>query len=163
QTVWNAAHGFAPDHGIRDVDVVYFDPGDLSAGAEHAVEERLRRHLAAAGVAVRLDVTNEARVHLWYEERFGVPLAPYRSTCDAIATWPATAGSVGVRPADGDEADGAEGRGHGDGLVVCAPFGLDDLLGLVVRPNRVLVTEEVYAAKAARWRAAWPRLRVLDW
>jgi hypothetical protein len=39
------------------------------------------------------DVKNEARVHLWYERRFGRHLEPYRSTGDAIATWPTTASS----------------------------------------------------------------------
>jgi uncharacterized protein len=149
QTVWNAAHGFAPDHGIKDLDVAYFDASDLSAGAERAVGERVAGALADVGA--RVDVTNEARVHLWYEDGFGVPLAPYRSAEDAIATWPTTATAVGVRPAPG-------GR-----LTVCAPFGLEDLFGLVVRPNTALVPEAVYREKAGRWKATWPHLTVLDW
>jgi uncharacterized protein len=149
QTVWNAAHGFAPDHAIKDYDVVYFDTSDLGAEAEGAVGNRLAA--ALGDLDARIDVTNEARVHLWYEDRFGVPLEPYRSAEDAIATWPTTATAVGVRR----EPDG--------GLAVYAPFGLDDLLGLVVRPNRVLVPEAVYRAKAERWKATWPRLTVLDW
>ena len=149
QTVWNAAYGFAPDHAIKDYDVVYFDGSDLGAGAERAVGERVAG--ALADLDVRVDITNEARVHLWYEFRFGVPLAPYRSVEDAIATWPTTATAVGVRPAPAG------------GLTVCAPFGLDDLLGLVVRPNRVLVPEAVYREKTARWKATWPQLTVVDW
>src|SRR5262245_62073785 len=58
QTVWNAAHGFAQDHGIDDLDVVYFDPTDLSAEAEDAVEGRVHDALADLGIPV--DVTNEA-------------------------------------------------------------------------------------------------------
>jgi hypothetical protein len=149
QTVWNAAHGFPADHAIEDYDVVYFDASDLGADGERAVGDRVDAALADLGAAV--DVTNEARVHLWYEGRFGVPLAPYRSTAEAIATWPATATAVGVRPR------------AGGGLEVCAPFGLDDLLHLVVRPNPVLVPEAVYRAKAERWKATWPRLTALDW
>jgi len=37
QTIWNIAHGFAPTHGIRDYDLVYFDPSDLSYEAEDAI------------------------------------------------------------------------------------------------------------------------------
>jgi hypothetical protein len=148
QTVWNAAHGFALDVGVKDADVVYFDPGDLSREAEVRTEELVARSVPALGVTV--DVTNEARVHLWYEQRFGVPLEPYGSTEEAIATWPTTASSVGVRPA-------------GSGLAVCAPFGLRDLFALVVRPNKTLVTEAIYTAKAARWQATWPRLTILGW
>jgi uncharacterized protein len=149
QTVWNAAHGFARDHAIKDYDIVYFDARDLGADAELAAGERVAAALGDLGV--RVDVTNEARVHLWYEDRFGAPLDPYRSVEQAIATWPTTATAVGVRP------------DPGGGLTVCAPFGLDDLFGLVVRPNRVLVPEVVYREKADRWKATWPRLTVVGW
>jgi uncharacterized protein len=60
QTVWNSAFGFAPDHGLKDVDLVYFDDSDLSDIAEARHEERIRRlitHLPA-----KVDVKNEARV-----------------------------------------------------------------------------------------------------
>jgi hypothetical protein len=36
QTVWNHLHGFAPTYGIKDYDVVYFDPDDFSAAGELA-------------------------------------------------------------------------------------------------------------------------------
>jgi hypothetical protein len=39
QTVWNHVHGFAPNHGLKDYDVVYFDPGDLTLDGEQAVED----------------------------------------------------------------------------------------------------------------------------
>jgi hypothetical protein len=150
QTVWNAAHGFPLGDGIKDADVVYFDSADLSAESEERAEERVARSMPALGVKV--DLTNEARVHLWYEGRFGVPLEPYGSSEAAIATWPTTASSIAVRPDP-----------SGRGLTVCAPFGLRDLFALIVRPNKTLVTEEVYTAKAARWQATWPRLTVMAW
>jgi hypothetical protein len=43
-------------------------------------------------------------------------------------------------------------------MRICAPFGLDDLFAMVVRPNKTLVTREVYDEKVRRWRTAWPRL-----
>ena len=145
QTVWNHLHGFPPAHGIVDYDVVYFDPGDLSEAGEHAVEAAVSELVDA-----RVDVTNEARVHTWYERRFGRPLAPYRSTEEAIATWPTTATSVGIRR-------------EGDEWVVCAPFGLADLFAMVVRANTTLIDQRVYDAKTERWRGLWPRLAVLPW
>src|ERR1700691_1657431 len=42
QTVWNAAAGNDPCHGIRDIDLIYHDPADLSEATEHAHEQRLR-------------------------------------------------------------------------------------------------------------------------
>ncbi len=145
QTVWNLRHGFEPTVGIKDYDLVYFDPTDLSADAEQQIEHEAARRLSDLDVVV--DVKNEARVHLWYAERFGRLLEPYRSTEEAIATWPTTASSVGVRQ-------------DGDGFVVCAPFGLADLLGMVARPNKAIVTRDVYEEKVARWAVRWPELRV---
>lgn len=147
-TVWNALHGFDPLHGIKDFDLVYFDPHDLSGSAEKAVEQRVSRHFRQLGVHV--DVTNEARVHLWYRERFGRTIRPYRSAEHAISSWPTTASSIGVR----DDADG---------FAVCAPFGMHDLFTLIVRPNKVIIDESVYRAKVARWRAQWPLLKIRSW
>jgi uncharacterized protein len=148
QTVWNHLHGFPATHGISDYDVVYFDPGDLSESGEAAVEARVVS-LLGDDVA-KLDVTNEARVHVWYERRFGRPLAPYRSVEHAIATWPTTATSIGIRTQAGE-------------VAVCAPFGLADLFSMTVRANTALIDHPVYDAKATRWRGVWPRLTVLPW
>ena len=114
--------------------------------AEH--EQRLR-HLFNR-LPAKLDVKNEARVHLWYEDRFGYPIAPYRSAADAIATFPTTATAIGIKPREGE-------------LEICAPFGLDDLFGLVVRPNKRQITQSIYETKVERWRPVWPQLRYLPW
>jgi hypothetical protein len=148
QGVWNDRGRRPPTHGLKDLDIVYFDAADLSAGAEAAHEARLRT--VFADLPVKLDVKNEARVHLWYADRFGRPIPPYRSTADAIATFPTTATSIGVWPGAGT-------------LDICAPFGLDDLLGGVVRPNKRQITRDVYEAKTARWRALWPELTYVPW
>jgi hypothetical protein len=148
QTVWNALHGFELTFGIRDYDLAYFDPDDLRVEPEDDVERNA--NLLVADFGVKVDATNEARVHLWYEQRFGRRIGPYESVEAAIATWPTTATSVGVRR-------------ESTGLRVCAPFGLDDLFDMVVRPNKRLVSREVYEAKVRRWAQRWPRLTVIDW
>lgn len=148
QTVWNVAHERDPGTDIADYDLVYFDPDDLRKASEQAAEEAARS--AFGWLGARMDVTNEARVHLWYEARFGVALEPYPSVEAAISTWPTTATSIGVTT--------AEGR-----FTVCAPFGTDDLWSLIVRPNKALVTRSVYEAKVARWSPIWPRLTIIGW
>src|SRR5688572_14613127 len=72
QTVWNSLCGFAPLHGIRDFDVVYFDSGDLSIESELRFTRGFEQRLP--GIGTEIEVKNEARVHLWYEQKFGVPL-----------------------------------------------------------------------------------------
>jgi hypothetical protein len=47
---------------------------------------------------------------------------------------------------------------------VYAPYGLDDVLGLVVRPDPASpAPRHVHETKAARWSAVWPELTVLPW
>lgn len=148
QTVWNVAFSRPPEADIRDVDIVYFDAGDLSAESEREHEARIRPLFA--DFDIKFDVKNQARVHLWYAAKFGYPIAPYRSIEQAIATFPTTATAVGVRPASDD-------------LDLIAPFGLSDLLGLIVRPNKRQITRAVYETKIARWRGCWPKLTVIGW
>jgi uncharacterized protein len=148
QTIWNLCCEQPAKFGLKDVDLIYFDEQDLSFEAEADHERRLRdlfQHLP-----IKLDVKNEARVHLWYEDRFGYAIKPYSSSADAIATFPTTATAVGVRQICSK-------------LECCAPFGLDDLFSLVVRPNKRQITRAIYEAKVDRWRSIWPRLTFLPW
>ena len=145
QTVWNQLHGFEPARGIKDYDLVYFDPDDLSAESEGRIEATARSELG-----INIDVKNEARVHLWYEAMFGRAIPAYRSAEHAISTWPTTASSIGVRDVE-------------DRFIVCAPFGMHDLFSMIVRANPTLIDRRVYEAKTARWSTIWPRLTVLPW
>jgi hypothetical protein len=147
QTVWNALFGFPDGHGIRDLDIVYFDP-DLPADAEHEVRREVCARLAGLGVDV--DVKNQARVHLWYPESFGSRIRPYASMQDAMSTWPTTATAIGIR------AD----AGAVSGLAV---FGWSDVLEGVVRANRIQVPRSVFEEKSARWAGLWPGLDVRPW
>jgi uncharacterized protein len=147
QTVWNSLTGRPPGTGIRDADFFYFDP-DTSWSAEDAVI-RAGAELFA-DLPVPVEIRNEARVHLWYADRFGIPAPPFRDCEDAIDSFAAVC-CYGVT------AD-ASGR-----LRVYAPHGYDDLFAMTVRPNKRLAPRHVYEAKAARWAQQWPELTVLPW
>jgi uncharacterized protein len=149
QTVWNLLHGFAPTFGIKDYDLVYHDASDLSLEAQTRYQERAEEFFAHLHAPV--EVQNEARVHLWYAEHFGCEIAPYESAEAAINTWPTTATCVGVRSA---------GAG---GLRFYAPFGLTDLFNMIVRPNKMQITKELYQAKTERWTRLWSKLQRLPW
>ncbi|MEU4089013.1 nucleotidyltransferase family protein [Streptomyces aureus] len=149
QTVWNVATDRPAANAIKDYDLFYFDDGDLSWDAEDAVIQAGRA--VFADLPAEVEIRNEARVHLWYEQKFGVPCPPHTSTEAAIDRFAATTCCLGVRL----EPDG--------GWRVYAPHGLSDMFNLVVRPNPVLAPREVYENKAARWKSEWPELTVLPW
>jgi hypothetical protein len=61
--VWDRQHRFAEPTPLADIDLVFFDPGDLARERERELEARLRRALPG----VPWQATNQASVHLWYE------------------------------------------------------------------------------------------------
>jgi len=88
QTVWNVVTGQPPEAGILDYDLAYFDASDLSFDAEDAV---IQVGLEAFGdLPAPVQIRNQARVHLWYEQKFGTPCPPHSSTEEAIGTFEAT-------------------------------------------------------------------------
>ncbi|CVI64251.1 MULTISPECIES: nucleotidyltransferase family protein [Agrobacterium] len=148
QTIWNHKFGLPPAHGVADVDIIYFDPHDLTETGEAEHATRIRSILT--DLPVRIDVKNEARVHIWYENKFGHRIVPYSSSTDAIESFPTTATAIGLRPE----------RGR---LQINAPFGLNDLMTGIVRPNKRQISQEIYKAKVERWIAIWSDLSVIAW
>ena len=145
--VWDRLHGYDARTELEDIDLAFFDPADLSEEREIEIRERLEAELPEE----RWDAKNQAAVHLWYEKRFGYPVEPLSSTAAAIATWPETATCVGLRLLPGDE------------LLIVAPLGLDDLLGLIHRRNPARVSREEYERRLVTKRITdrWPRVRVV--
>lgn len=146
QTVWNMLHGFDMNHGIKDYDLVYFYP-DLS----HDEEEDYINEGKELFKNIPVEIKNEARVHLWYEKSFGYSIRPYESIEDAINSWPTTATCVAVRYNDENQ------------FVVYAPYGLNDLLGMIVRPNKSQITKKIYLKKVERWKKVWHNLKIVSW
>jgi hypothetical protein len=146
--VWDALHGHAAPSALADVDVAHFDADDLSP--EH--DAHLQRRLVAAAPDTPWEVTNQAGVHLWFEQHFGHAVAPLRSLDEAVASWPEFATAVGLR------------LGEDDRLHVIAPHGLDDLFAMVVRRNPARVSLETYRERVAskRYAQRWPRVTVIE-
>jgi hypothetical protein len=149
QTVWNVLTGRPRGTGIKDYDLIYFDASELSWAAEDSVIGKVAR--ATRGLSGPVEVRNQARVHLWFEHRFGGPYPPLACADDALARYASMVHAVGVRL----EQDGR--------LDVVAPFGLTDLFAMVIRPNRVMENRASHEAKAARAKSIWPEVTVIAW
>lgn len=146
--IWDHLHGRDSPPFVSDVDVVYFEPKELSSSRDREFERSLRRAMPR----VLWEVTNQAAVHLWFEEEFGYPVEPLDSIQDAISTWPETATAVAVRRSD-----------DGNGIDVLAPFGLADLMDIVVRrnPRRVTVAEYERRIASKYYASRWPKARIV--
>ena len=148
QSVWNYLSGKEIASGIKDYDLVYYDAKDISKEGEVREQERVKKLLSALPVGV--EAVNEARVHLWFEQDFGKKIDQLKSCEDAINGWPTTATAVGINKVDGK-------------VNVYAPYGLNDLFGMVVRPNKPSVIKWVYEKKVEKWTKKWPNLKVIPW
>jgi hypothetical protein len=147
QSVWNGLTNHAVDYGIADYDVFYFDP-DTSWAAEDAVIRKLQGAFAHLGIAV--EVRNQARVHLWYPEKHGLPYPALQNSHEGIDRFLTKTTRVGIRRT-------------AEGFDVHAPDGFGDIAGMIVRPNPgPNFSAEKYLAKAARWKALWPEITVLS-
>jgi hypothetical protein len=149
QSVWNVLTGKPRGTGINDYDLIYFDTSDISEGAEKAIEKSVQSRLPAFPAPI--EVRNQARVHLWFEEYFGIAYPPLRSADEAITRYASATHAVGIRLLQDGQLD------------VFAPFGLEDVFAMVIRPNYVLPNRETHERKAARAKSMWPEVTIVPW
>jgi len=147
QTAWNRLTNRSPDYGIKDYDIIYFD---LNTSYEAEDEAIARANAAFADLRRPVEVRNQARVHLWYAEKFGMPYPPLGSATDGIDRYLMQHAQVGIR---------SRGRSYD----VYAPRGFADIEHLIVRPNLTPnFCADWYRKKAARWKALWPEITILE-
>lgn len=111
--VWDELSGYRERTPLTDVDVIYYDIDYPEESFEQEAETKLR----AQGPEVNWSVTNQARMHVVNGEH------PYLNTADAIARWPETCTAVAVRLTSEHT------------LELLAPWGIDDLVNMRVRPT----------------------------
>lgn len=150
QSVWNYLSGRDPIAGIKDYDLIYYDAGDISYAAEDIFIRKGTQLFKSWPVEV--EIRNQARVHVWFAQHFGYPIDPLRSCEEAISGWPATVTCVGITKTNG--------RDH-----VYAPYGLDDVFDMVLRPHPSTNTRSKapYEKKVEKWTKIWPALKVVPW
>ena len=148
QTVWNYFHNYDLNKNISDYDLVYFDDNDLSYEAENIVIEKLKDEFK--DLRINIDVKNQARVHIWYKEYFGYSIESYKNIEEAINTWPTTATCIGVKFINNE-------------FIYYAPFGLNDILNMIVKPNKAQIKQNIYEEKIKRWKKCWPKLKIVEW
>ncbi len=145
--LWDHLHGYDEPTALNDIDVIYFDADDLSKKTEKALEAALRDRQPGCPWSVK----NQARMAIRNGDQ------AYRSSVHAMTFWCETPTAIAVRRS-------AEGA-----IEIAAPFGLDDLFGLIVRPtpfasaNPHKLAQYHKRMKQKNWSRPWPRLRVLSY
>lgn len=142
QALWNHWSGRAVDWGVKDYDVFYFDDTDLSWEAE----DRVIRAVSAMthDLGVEVEVKNQARVHLWYRDRFQADYPRLISAQEGIDRYLVACTCVGIEVSTG---------------ALYAPYGLGALNEGVLRMNPKLPYPGMFLAKALSYQQRWPWLR----
>lgn len=144
QAVWNHQAQRPPEWGVKDYDVFYFDD-DLSWEAENEViqsGQRLFRDLD-----VNIEFKNQARVHLWYGQRFGGDYPRLQSAKDGIDRYLVAGTCIGLDIETGE---------------VYAPNGLADIERGLLRINPKCSEPVLFDRKAKSYQARWPWLRIME-
>lgn len=147
--VWNRLSARPGLSDVNDIDLFYFDP-DLSWAAEDRVIQEVTARFSNLPLPVQ--ARNQARVHLWFAEKFGATeFTPLTSSAEMLGRYASKAHALGARL----EAD--------DRMSIVAPFGPDDVFAFRVAPNPVLPNKATHDTKAARAKAIWPEITVVPW
>jgi hypothetical protein len=149
QRVWNHLTGRDPDYGIKDYDLAYFDASDVSYAAEDIHIRRAATHFPPP-FDQQVEVRNQARVHIWFEDHFGEPYEPLANSGEALSRFVAPAFGVGVRL----EKD--------DSLTIEAPFGLEDLFAMTLRPNPNRPLARGWEKTTASALRRWPEVKIVQ-
>lgn len=144
KAVWNALTGREPGYGVSDYDLAYFDASDLSWEAEDRVIRRARP--VFEDMPVPVEVCNQARVHLWFNEKYGTNRLPLRNTEDALRHFASLTHAVALR---------LDRDGKPDLL---APLGLDAVFSRTIRPVEGVSNPDGWNRKCDSQKQLWPEL-----
>ncbi len=139
--VWDYLHDFEQRTPLPDIDVIYFDKNDTS----EAIEEKYQEKLKAKLPDVEWSVTNQARMHTFKGDE------PYASAEEGLSNWVEIPTCIGAKIDDAGE------------VWITAPWGVEDLLNLVVRPNpKCRDNPESFRVRMRqkKWPEKWPQLKI---
>lgn len=140
--VWDSLHGRAYSPLRADIDVIWFDPARATPEQDQLLEAKLR----ATAPGLDWSVKNQARMHVRNGDM------PYACATDAMRYWCEIATAVAVR------------LGQDGTVEVAAPFGLDDVFSLIVRPTVRFQGDKrhIYRARLEDkgWHRQWPLLTI---
>ncbi|WP_137818034.1 nucleotidyltransferase family protein [Pseudomonas sp. 2FG] len=144
QTVWNQKSGLPAGWGIKDYDIFYFDE-DVSWEAENSVINAVQD--ACRDLDISIEVKNQARVHLWYAQRFGRPYPQLRSAKEGVDRYLISGTCIGLDIRSGE---------------IYAPYGLTDADEGLLRINPLNHQPDLFIQKAKSYQERWSWLKILS-
>lgn len=149
QTIWNYYDNKPLNYNIKDIDIIYYNPNNLSKEDEKKLECNISQYFK--DMNYEFDVHNEARMHLWKKENENRNIEQYKNSEDAIDQWIATVHAIGITKKN-------------DNIEIYAPYGLSDIFSRTIRPIKHKAnSEELYNKKATAWKNRFDNLNIVEW
>lgn len=145
--VWNRLTGKADMYGVKDIDIFYWDD-DTSYEAEDKIIQ-LGNKLFTDKPPV--EISNQARVPLWYKDHFGHDYPQVSSCRESISLFACETHCVAARFLESDD------------IEIFAPYGFEAVFSMTLVPNTRQPNKETHEKKGERQMALWPELRIIPW
>lgn len=150
QTIWNYYDKKDLNYGIKDLDIIYYNAKNLNVDKDREYYSLINDYAKSKGYDYEIDVSNEARMHIWKKEHDGTIIEQYKNSEDAISKWIATVHAIGITK---------ENK-----IKVYAPYGLSDIFTRTIRPIKHKDnTKELYEKKATSWQKRFDNLTIVKW
>lgn len=152
QTIWNYYDEKDLNFRIKDIDVIYYNNSDLSVEKDLEYYNMINEYVKSNGFNYEVDVSNEARMHLWkMEHGQGENVEQYKNSEDAMSKWIATVHAIGITKVNDD-------------IKIYAPYGLSDIYSRTIRPiKHNNNSKELYNKKVASWKKRFDNLNIIEW
>lgn len=151
QTIWNYYDNKPLNFGIKDIDIIYYDPNKITKENEKELEDKIINYFEKMGLKYKLDLHNEARMHLWKKDNENKDINQYLNSEDAINQLIATIQAVGITKENYE-------------IKVYAPYGLSDIFCKTIRPIKHKAnSKELYDNKVDSWQKRFENLNIIEW
>lgn len=136
--IWDVKHGKLRTQ-LNDIDIIYFDKSNTTKTHDLHIEIKLNK----IDPSLNWSVKNQSRMHI----RNGH--YPYSDCNEAISFWPETATAIAIRLNSKNE------------IEYIAPYGLDDLFNLLVKPTPKFDLDTYKnRIQNKKWKEIWNRLEI---
>ena len=151
QTIWNYYDNKPLNYEIKDIDIIYYNKNDISVDTDIQYYNLIKDYCMRKGYNYEIDVSNEARMHLWQKEKLDMDVSQYINSEDAIDQWIATVHAIGITKENGN-------------IKIYAPYGLSDIFSRTIRPiKHKNNSKELYDKKVASWSKRFNNLNIIEW
>lgn len=151
QTIWNYFDDVDLNNNIKDIDVIYYDNTNLDVNKDIEICNKIVEFCNNNDLNYEIDVSNEARMHLWKKVHENKNVEQYKNSEDAINHWIANIHAIGITKINNE-------------IKVYAPFGLSDIYSRTIRPiKHKYNSKELYDKKVKSWSSRFDNLNIVEW